>query len=202
MNQEKVWDKIAGLWKNYRYRISPSVEKFLSGKKGKILDIGCGSGRNIKEIKGVEWYGVDFSKEMLKFAESLMEKKGLSVNLKKSNAEGLPFEDNYFDSILSVAVLHCIDSIDKRKTAIKEIYRVLKPGSEAFISSWGSKSPRLKNKGKECYIPWTVREEGEKIKRYTYVYDLDELVELCRSVGFEIISSWEERNVNVIVRKN
>jgi len=37
--------------------------------------------------------------------------------------------------------------------------------------------------------------------RYTYVFDLDELVELSKKAGFEILNSWEERNVNVIVRK-
>ena len=138
---------------------------------------------------------------MIAFAEEDAEKRGISVNLKKAPAEDLPFEDNYFDAVLMYAVIHCIDSVAKRKKALKEIYRVLKPGAEAIVSSWGPKSPRLKNKEKECFVPWTSRDGKDRTERYTYIYDLDELVELCKKVGFEIVNSWEERNVNVIVRK-
>ena len=79
---------------------------------------------------------------------------------------------------------------------------VLKSGGEAMIGTWGPKSPRLKNKKKECCIPWTVEGIEEKQMRYTYIYELEELVELCESVGFEVVKNWEDRNVNVIVRKS
>jgi len=199
-NQEKVWDEIAKPWKEFRVKILPTVEEFLKGKKGKILDLGCGSGRNFIKISGLKWYGVDFSEQMLEYAKKDALKKGMKVILKKSNADNLHFEDNYFDYVLCYALLHCIDGKNKRKKAIKEMYRVLKSSGGAFISVWGRKSPRLKTKKKECFIPWTIR-LNKPAKRYTYVYDKDELEKELKDAGFQITNSWEERNINMVVQK-
>ncbi|MFA4960483.1 MAG: methyltransferase domain-containing protein [Candidatus Pacearchaeota archaeon] len=200
MNQRQVWDKIAKPWKEFRTKISPTVEFFLKNKNGKILDDGCGSGRNFVNHENIEWYGTDFSRKMLKYAKENAEKKNMNVKLFEADSVNLPFDDNFFDSVIYAAVLHCIDSDEKRKKSIEEIYRVLKKGGEALISSWGKKSPRLKTKGKECRVPWTTR-ENDKTERYTYIFDLEELENLTKEVGFEIVKSWEERNVNVIVKK-
>lgn len=200
MNQEIVWNSIAKKWADFRTVISPSVKKFLDESGGKFLDIGCGSGRNFIKSDKIEFYGIDFSKKMIKLAERRAKKLKINITLKKSNSDNLPFKDNEFDSVLCYAVLHCIDDSKKRESTIKEIYRVLKPGGKAFISSWGDKSPRLKNKGKECFVPWTIRGE-DKAKRYTYVFSLNELENLVKKAGFKIIRSWEERNVNLIVKK-
>jgi len=201
MDQEKVWDMIAVPWSEFRSRVPVTVEKFLSDKKGRILDVGCGSGRNFIKIDGLKWSGVDFSEVMLGYSRKDAEKKGMDVELKRAGVDGLPFEDETFDSVLCYAALHCVDGAEQRKKGVEEIHRVLKSGSEALISSWGIKAPRLKNKKKECFIPWSSR-VGDAVKRYTYVYDLDELVDLCKEAGFEIVSAWEDRNVNVIVRKS
>jgi len=200
MDQEEVWDAIARKWSEFRTRTSATVEEFVSARKGKILDVGCGSGQNFLDVDGLEWHGVDFSKEMVELARENAKKKGIGVDLKVSDAVRLPYDDGFFDSVLFFAVIHCIDSADKRKKALEEIFRVLKPGGEALVATWGPKSPRLKNKGKEGYIPWTVG-DGEKQMRYTYIFDLDELVKLCKEVGFDVVKSWEDRNVNVVVRK-
>ncbi len=68
--QAKVWDKIAKLWHKYRDRPIPEVVNFLQGKKGKILDLGCGSGRNFIKLDA-ELYAVDFSSEQLKHAREI-----------------------------------------------------------------------------------------------------------------------------------
>ena len=196
MEQEGVWDLIGESWQKFRTRLSPTVEKFVSGKKGKILDVGCGSGRNFFKVDGLEWYGVDFSNVMLEYAGGKD-----YVELKKGVAEDLSYGDEFFDVVLCYAVLHCVDSSEKRNRALKEIFRVLKKGGEALISGWGRKSPRLKSKEKECFVPWGVREGRGRVERYTYVYDLDELIRDCELVGFEVVRAWEERNVNVVVRK-
>lgn len=201
MSQEKVWDVIAMKWDKFRVVKSPTVEKFVSDKKGKILDVGCGSGRNFMKTKGLSWSAVDFSSEMIELAKEKANNLNMKVEIFKSDSTKLPFDDETFDAVLCFAVIHCIDGAIKRKKTIEEIYRVLKSGGEALISSWGPKSPRLKNKEKECFVPWTVKEKDEKQLRYTYVFELDELVELVKSIGFEVVNSWEERNVNVTVRK-
>lgn len=209
-NQEKVWDEIAENWNEYRDVPSPTVENFLKNREGKLLDAGCGSGRNFKAIsKDVEVYAVDFSNEMLKLAKKNAKKLKLNASFEKAEVNKLPFDDSIFDSAICIAVLHCIKSKSKRQKAIKELYRVLKKNSEVLISVWGKNSPRLKNQPKECYVSWSVKsnkkfrkgEQDKKQERYTYIYDLEELKKEVLAVGFEIEGIWEERNVNVIARK-
>jgi ubiquinone/menaquinone biosynthesis C-methylase UbiE len=200
MNQKTVWNKIAPAWAEYRTVVSPTVKNFLKDKKGKVLDLGCGSGRNFEKKKGRKIYAVDFSEEMLSYAKSEAENKKIDVEFICASSEKLPFEDNYFDSILCWAVMHCVETEEKRKKTISEMYRVLKPNSSALISTWGRNSPKLKDKEKECFVPWASKLEKSQ-ERYTYIYDLDELKKQLEDAGFKIVKIWEERNINAIVQK-
>jgi ubiquinone/menaquinone biosynthesis C-methylase UbiE len=83
MNQEEVWNKIAEPWKEFRIKNSPTVEKFLEGKKGNLLDIGCGNGRNFVKIKGIKWFGIDFSEKMIEYAQKNAKEKKIPIELKK-----------------------------------------------------------------------------------------------------------------------
>lgn len=206
LNQEEVWDNIAEKWNDFRDIPSPAVIDFLKDKEGKILDLGSGTGRNFSAMpKNSEIYALDFSKQMLKHAKEKAKKLKLDVKVFHSPANKIEFNENFFDSAICIALLHCIENKDQRQETLKEIHRVLKPRAQVLISSWGKNSPRLKNKGKECYIPWTVetRTDEKEIKqlRYTYVYDLPELEKEVKKTGFKILRSWEERNVNIIAEK-
>jgi ubiquinone/menaquinone biosynthesis C-methylase UbiE len=189
MKQEKVWDTIAGDWNEFRKNPVEEVVDFLEGREGKVLDLGCGSGRNFSNIDDLDFYGVDFSEELLKFARE----KGY-VELKKGEVGDIDYGDGFFDYVICARVLHCVEGIDKRKKALCEIYRVLKNGGEALISVWG-KQDRVKNKGKEFYLPW-----GD-VERYTYIYDKDELVRVLEEVGFKILEVSEGDNLIARVLK-
>ncbi len=195
MEQEKIWDSIAGEWATCRVRSAEEIVKFLSGKKGMVLDLGCGSGRNCLNSEELKFYGVDFSEELLKFAEG----KGY-VELKKGYVYDIPYDDEFFDFVVFARVLHCVDSANKRRKSLEEVYRVLKRGGEAIISVWGrGKDSRIKNKDKECFIPWTVN--GKKYNRFTYIYDVDELMSVLESVGFLVKRVEVGKNIVVIVKK-
>jgi hypothetical protein len=75
----------------------------------------------------------------------------------------------------------------------------MKPNSEALITVWGKNEPRIKNKPKETFIPWTVGEK--KYQRYTYIYDKEELENNLKAVGFKIKKVWEDKNTNIIVQR-
>jgi tRNA (uracil-5-)-methyltransferase TRM9 len=199
-DQKKVWNSIAPSWDERRQMISPAVKDFIMRTEGKLLDLGCGSGRNFWRVRGQKLYGVDFSNEMIKFARENAKKKKIKGDFSVMDADELDFEDNFFEGVLCWAVLHCIDSRERRVGVMKEVYRVLKPGGEALISSWGKDSPRLKNKGKECFIPWSGKDDKREM-RYTYVYDLDEFEDDLIEAGFEIDKTWKDKNVNAIVKK-
>lgn len=74
ISQDKIWDEISVPWKNFRVKPVEEVVNFLKNKEGKILDLGCGSGRNFTKTKG-KIYGVDFSNNMLKFAKAYAKKR-------------------------------------------------------------------------------------------------------------------------------
>ena len=91
-------------------------------------------------------------------------------------------------------------SEEKRIETLKETYRVLKNGGEMILSTWAKGHARIENRGKEFFVPWTVGEK--KVQRYTYIYGKDELIEQLKSVGFEIISVEEGKNIIIKVKKN
>ncbi|MFH1451807.1 MAG: class I SAM-dependent methyltransferase [archaeon] len=202
MEHETVWNEIASSWKEYRQKTPVAVLEFLSGKKGKVLDLGCGSGRNFILSSGISYYGVDFSSPMIDLARKTAKEKGIDlVEIKKAEVFETSYPSEFFDYVVCFSVVNCIDSEEKRKKTLEEIFRVLKKGGSVLICSWGRGSSRIKNCKKECYINWTI-DENRKVRRYTYIYDLNELEDLCSEVGFEIVKSWEDGNVCLVLRKS
>ena len=205
LTQQQVWDKIAEKWNKFRRYELKEVSEFLQNKTGNILDLGCGSGRNFIKKSGLEIYGVDFSKEQLKYAEKYAKELGIGVNLKQSSADKIPFDDNFFDCAIFIASLHCIPTFTTRKNSLQELYRVLKPRSKAMITVWSKNQARVKNKPKESLIPWSHGIVDDKSKdkqfRYYYLYDNQEFQSLLESVGFKIISLKEDENIIAVVEK-
>lgn len=199
-NQEKVWDDISDTWKDYRTKQIPIVSEFLQDKKGKIIDLGCGTGRNMIPDKNIEYYGVDFSGKMIKNAEKFVKINKINAKLFKSKADDLSLFDNeMFDYGLFMATLHCIEDKKERLNALEEFYRVLKPGAKALISVWDGEDNRFNGK-KEVYIPWA--EGGENHMRFYYIYSEKEIMDLLESVGFKITEEYKPREHDRFSRKN
>ncbi|MFA5174293.1 MAG: class I SAM-dependent methyltransferase [Candidatus Pacearchaeota archaeon] len=202
-NQEKVWDEIARTWEIYVVKEVPIVKEFLENKKGLVLDLGCGNGRNMIANKNIQYYGVDFSEEQLKRAKEVIKKRKIKAKLFKSSADKLDkeiFKNEIFDYGLFMATLHCLESEEKRKKAISEFYRVLKPGAEALISVWLKDDFRFKGHKKDIYMSW--RQEGIPIMRYYHLYSKQELIKLLKGVGFEILEIYSPREHDRFSKKN
>src|SRR4030066_1624453 len=173
----------------------------LSGEK--VLDLGCGSGRYFEYFKGknVSYFGIDNSEKLIEIAKS----KYPQVNFQVADCLSLPFSDNFFDKIFSIAVLHQIPSKDLRVQFLKEAKRVLKPGGSLFLTVWNFrklkefflifKSIVLKLLGLskldvgDFLEPWS-----KKTKRYYHYFTKNELIDLARKAGFEIKESGIIRN--------
>jgi tRNA (uracil-5-)-methyltransferase TRM9 len=208
MNQQEVWNKIAVDWRKYRSSPVKEVIDFLKNKNGRLLDLSCGSGRNMIKQEGLEYYGVDFSDKMLDFARKNAENLGIKARLSKADASKLNFDDEFFDCAIFISSLHCIEGEKIRKKALSELFRVLKQGGEAMISVWNkeAKASLKEVEGKEGFIDW--KKDYITLKRYYYFYDEDELIYLLKEIGFEIIkvSTYGEegharKNIVVYVRK-
>ena len=199
MKQEDVWNAIAASWKERREEPMKEVAEFLEGKKGNLLDLFCGTGRHFP----VHWegmvYGADFSEEMLKYAKVKAQETGINFSLQKMENERIDAKDNFFDIAIFISGLHCVETAEKRKLIIKELFRVMKPRAKALISVWSKNQSRLKNKPKESEIPWTI--SRKKYSRYNYIFDIEELKSLLKSAGFKIVKAWENANIFVIAQK-
>ena len=103
----------------------------------KVLDAGCGGGRNLVYfLRNVyEVYGIDPNAgaiEMVKeLSQSLSPNNPLN-NFKVAAAENLPFDDDYFDLVISSAVLHFANNQDHFEKMLRSMWRVLKPGGYFF----------------------------------------------------------------------
>lgn len=104
---------------------------------GKILDAGCGGGRNLVYFlqNGFDVYGIDSNVSAIEAIRELagqLSPKLSSNNFKIAVAEDLPFEDNAFDLIISSAVLHFAADENHFEAMVTSMWRVLKPGGYLF----------------------------------------------------------------------
>ncbi len=197
MNQQEVWEKIAPEWHEYKTTPAEHTIEFLKKTSGSVLDLGSGSGRHLYPIKNGKMYLVDFSKEMLKFAEEKAKKEKIDAEFKQANLWEIPYEDEFFDYAISISSLHCVEGEKNREKTVRELYRVLKKGGKAEIGVWNIKSKRFKNAQKEKMVKWT-----DKGTRYYYLYDEKEVHDLFKKIGFKIISTHNsEMMINFIVQK-
>jgi tellurite methyltransferase len=103
----------------------------------KILDVGCGGGRNLVYFlqNGFDVYAVDPNAEAVATVKELAEKLSPETpasNFHTASAEYLPFDDNYFDLVVSSAVLHFANSEAHFESMLHSMWRVLKPGGYFF----------------------------------------------------------------------
>ena len=106
----------------------------------KVLDVGCGRGLMLisaaKHLTTGRAFGVDIwdSRDLSNnhpqhtLNNARVEGVQDKIEIKDGDARHLPFENNTFDVVISSKVLHNIIERKKRKEAVHEIGRVLKPG--------------------------------------------------------------------------
>lgn len=101
-----------------------------------VLDLGCGTGRNISYVKEslnrAHWnfYGIDYSASCIGYARSQYKIQG--VNFVQHDGSKLPYPDATFDYLVSSHVMEHIKENDQ-PFFVGEIARILKPGATAVI---------------------------------------------------------------------
>ena len=103
----------------------------------KILDAGCGGGRNLVYFlrSGFPVFGVDRNPEAIEYVRFLA--KMLAPDLPPENfriaaVEEIPFPDETFDVVISCAVLHFADDEKHFDRMLREMWRILKPSGLFF----------------------------------------------------------------------
>ncbi len=162
----------------------------------KVLDAGCGNGRllGLLKDKKIDYTGIDISDKLVEMAKNKYPQNNFLV----ADNLNLPFPDNNFDKVFSIAVLHTIPSKELREKVLLEIKRVLRPGGLSVLTVWDIwrkdtfpmllKDTFLKLLGiskldfGDALIPW-----AEKTNRYYHFFTKNELYSLVEKIGFKII---------------
>jgi ubiquinone/menaquinone biosynthesis C-methylase UbiE len=140
------------------------VKKHLP-KKGRVLDLGAGSGilNDFLDQKSVDLFSFDLSNNLLKLNNNRKERK-----IQGDICKSLPFDDNFFDYVCSFSVFQDIDCIEN---GFEEIKRVLK-NSGFFILSFvkfSSKKEKIEEFIKKSFI---ILERIEEEKDMIYILNL------------------------------
>ena len=121
---EGRWEKVARTISEH-YSLPPNP---------KILDIGCGKGfllyDFLKVLPSAEIHGIDISEYAINNC-----KPEIRNHLRNGNAINLPWDDNYFDLVISINTLHCLEAYDL-ELALKEMQRVGKKNKYLCVESY------------------------------------------------------------------
>ena len=166
------WDEIFSKRGKIFHDPHPDMEKiselFKEKEIKRVLDLGCGTGRHLIFLskKGFEVYGMDASPKALEMANKWLIEENEKAELHLDRMEHkFPYEDKFFDAIISIQVIHHNLMKDIIFT-VREIERILKKGSIIFITfpvlGTGSKLENweLKEIEKGTYIPQKGQEKG------------------------------------------
>ena len=159
-------------------QLKPYRARTIGGARGRVLEIGIGSGRNLPFYGEAveEIIGVDPSAEMLAFAEPAAAASKRKVTLLPQSAEILPLESSSIDTVV---VTWSLCSIAAPGAALREARRVLKPeGQLRFVEHGLSPDPGVQSWQMRLTPLWSYCCGGCHLNR-----KIDELI---RGAGFQI----------------
>lgn len=105
-----------------------NITSHLNGDK-KVLDIGCATGLLLNDLKNRGWnpYGVEICEASAKYGI-----ENFNLNIQMKTLDECQFQDNFFDII---HFSHLIEHVPSPKALLKEVYRIIKPGGYAIITT-------------------------------------------------------------------
>ena len=195
---KQTYNLIANHFDLTRQKQWPELERLknLFSKNQTILDFGCGNARfySLIKNKNINYYGVDISENLINTAKKKVPQgKFLIINPDLK----LSFQDNFFDTIVSIATLHHIPSNQLRKNLILEFKRVLKNNGTLIITVWdfyhGNNTRFLNSNSRDLilekgdlYVPWKDNQGKILAQRYFHAFTKPELANLIKGAGLKI----------------
>lgn len=128
-----------------------------------LLDLGCGAGRiaiGLWELGYRQVMGVDFAPEMVERARHIARLLEYGISFRVGDATALEFDDNLFDgAIFGFNGLMQIPRRERRRKAMAEVHRVVRPGAFFVFTTHDRANQRFRKFWKEEASRW---EKGEQ----------------------------------------
>ena len=167
--------------------------RFVPGMK--ILDAGCGGGRNIVWFmrNGFDVFAIDIDEAVVAKIRKLATSLALSPeNFQKATLESIPFPNESFDWVICNAVLHFAEDRSQFDRMLAEMWRKLKPGGMFFAriaSSIGIKDMLVPTSNGRYMMP-----DGTE----RFVVDEQMLKDCTKNVGGTFLEPIKTTNVENI----
>jgi|JFJP01.1.fsa_nt_gi ubiquinone/menaquinone biosynthesis C-methylase UbiE len=156
-------------------------EKLVPLAKGRILEVGIGSGLNLPfydPTKVDRVWGLDPSSQLKKIAKKKAARMPFDVDFIGLSGEDIPLEKNSVDTVL---VTYTLCSIPDVRKALNEMNRVLRPGGELIFYEHGRSPDKNIRKWQDKINPiWTKISGGCNLNR--------PISNLIKESGFKIIN--------------
>jgi ubiquinone/menaquinone biosynthesis C-methylase UbiE len=125
--------------------LAASLRPFLRGSSsmGDLLDVGCGTGALLRLVKWPVWHytGIDVSAGMLAEAG----RQYPNATFYQASVEAMPFPDGQFERVVSI--FSALSYVPGPARAVREIFRVLRPGGRCFVMVY---APRWYRRNADC----------------------------------------------------
>ncbi|KAH8593346.1 uracil-5--methyltransferase TRM9 [Bisporella sp. PMI_857] len=202
----EVYQQIASHFSSTRYKPWPIVESFLQSlPPGSIgLDIGCGNGKYFTVNRDIFIIGSDRSTNLVKIAAT----HEPHVAVVADNL-ALPHQAGRFEFAISIAVVHHLSTLERRRAAVSCILECLSQGGKALIYVWaleqkGSRRGWDEGHEQDVMVPWVMKTgknnphpDGtteKTFQRYYHLYRSGELEEDIRFMGGEVMEAGYEKD--------
>uniref|UniRef100_A0A2H1WYY5 SFRICE_021558 n=2 Tax=Spodoptera frugiperda TaxID=7108 RepID=A0A2H1WYY5_SPOFR len=129
---------------------APGVQAFLSELEpgSLVCDVGCGNGKYLSVNPSVYTVGGDRCTRLTTQARHHNNEVVACDNL------CLPFRDESFDAVLSIAVVHHFATVERRAMALRELARVTRIGGRLLLTVWAMEHEGRNFHSQDVLIPW------------------------------------------------
>ena len=185
----------AGIDRGWRKK---AIKKLKKDDPKQILDVACGTGDMAliacKLLNPERIIGIDISEQMLLVGKEKVEKEGFNsiVELQKGDSETINYSNNTFDAI---TVAFGVRNFENLESGLREIHRVLKPGSQLVVLEFSRPKNSVIRKLYSLYMgvvaPEMAKWFSNNKKAYQYLNDSakvfpdrEHFVDILNSIGF------------------
>lgn len=135
----RSWDDLSEQprfhWREPDPGVVTCASRWRAEGRHKVYDLGCGAGRHLAYLSAddFEAYGTDVAPKGLAACRHYLDELGLKARLVQADMIAAPFADDTFEAAVSTNVLNH-GSRARLQLAVDELFRVLRPGAEAFLT--------------------------------------------------------------------